>query len=83
MLDQADLRPRRSVAIQEQPMMDVVAPESAIDEGQRIVVLADRGGHAHQNLAGENALRSKFGFKPRTTCDMTTAVTGASKIPSR
>ena len=44
-IQQADLGSLRLILrIDEQPMMDVVAPEGLVDESQRIVVLADLGG---------------------------------------
>ena len=41
-VEHPDLRSfRRFVLIEKQPVMDVVAPERAIDEGQRVVVVSD------------------------------------------
>jgi hypothetical protein len=54
----------RLIAFEEQSMMKVVAPESPVDEGQRIIVFSDLsggdGGDGHQlgKRPGENGPRS-------------------------
>jgi hypothetical protein len=64
-LDHPDLRVFwRILVVQKQSVMNVVAPESAIDESQRIVVVPDligrdsHGGHQISKRAGEKAERS-------------------------
>src|SRR5712692_2417344 len=71
-------------------MMNMVAPEGAVDEGEGIVVFhdlsgSDFGGSGHQlwKRPGLNGEISYSGFSPVTTWAIRCAVTGASRIPSR
>ena len=89
-VDHPDLRVfRRILLVQKQSVMDVVTPESAIDESQRIVVVPDLigrdgcGSHQQSKRAGEKAETSYSGPPPVIICAITCAVTGVSRMPSR
>src|SRR6266571_7569738 len=76
---------RAFIAAQEKPVMQVVAPKRPVDEGERIIVLADlrRRDHYLWNRDGKNALRSNSGVAPRTSSAISFAVIGASNTPLR